>query len=270
LFAKLIKNDLKAQYWFFAILFAAAVILPFVVYLITPEAATEDIQYTLRLLAQNLGPAGVVIISLIFSAISLSENFSGNGAYLMFSIPAKTRSHIASKAIIFYLFFIPTIIIANLCGCLVDMDFRPLSEEIYSIKTPIENIINVSGVYNLNEYYNYIINFVCDSLNTLSIPLIIYSFILADISFGQLWGNHKKAGRIVFVVGAIVLFTTFGIFHDLASEYYFKRVWMFPESFTIHTLYSIRDIIDTVLMILVITALLRFSNWTYTKKINVI
>jgi hypothetical protein len=272
LLKKLIKNDFISQYWFFAILFAAAVVLPIIVYLITPTADTDQIPYALRLMAQNLGPAGVVIVSLIFSAIMLGENFSGSGAYLMFTIPAKTRSHIASKAIIFYLFFVLTVVFSILAGCLVDMDFRPLSSEINSIGDRFATLAAVSGGITVSgqpAVYT-LINIITDILNYLVVPLVIYAFILTTISFGQLWGNHKKAGRIVFVVGAVALLTVYAIFHSLVEQYFFKRVWMMPSGFTIQTLYSIRNIIDTLLIFVLIAALLRFSEWVYTKKINVL
>jgi hypothetical protein len=271
LLKKLIKNDFKSQYWFFAILFAAAVVLPIILYALTPNAETEEIPYAMRILAQNLGPAGVVIISLIFSAIMLGESFSGSGAYLMFSIPAKTRSHIASKAIIFYFFFVLTVVFAVLAGCLVDMDFQPLSREINTIGDRFQTLAAVSGgiaVPGQSVIYTFI-TIITETLSYLAAPLVLYAFILATISFGQLWVNHKKAGRIVFVVGAVALLTVYAIFHGLVEQYYFSRVWMFPEGFTIHTLYSIRDIIDIVIMFVVILALLRFSNFVYTKKINV-
>jgi hypothetical protein len=272
LLKKLIKNDFKSQYWFFAIVFVAALILPFAVFLVTPNFDRDELQYAWRLLMQALGPSAVVIISVIFSAITLADNFSGNSAYLMFSIPAKTRSHIASKAIIFYFFFVLTIIFAITCSCLVDMDFSPLASFFKSFTDQFETLIAVTknnvftGISTADIYINTISGFI----NMLGLPLLLYAFILAAISFGQLWGNHKKAGKIVFVISGIAVLSVFAVFYDLVTQYYFKRVWMFPEGFTIYTLYSIRDILNVVLMIAVIIALLRFSNWTFTKKINVL
>jgi energy-converting hydrogenase Eha subunit F len=266
LLGKLIKNDFKTQAWFFALLFAAALVLPVIVFLLTPDTITDEIQYTVRLLAQNLGPVAVVIVSIIFSAIVFAENFGGNASYLQFSIPAKTRSHIASKTIMFYVSFVLTIIFALIFSCLCDMDFSLLSDTVNPIENHFKAIFGFQGNITADHY----VGAVCGILNIFAVPLILFGLIAATVSFGHLFGMRKKAASIGFVVAVIVIFSIYGVFHELFTQYFFTRVWMFPEGVTIRTLYIIRDIFDTVIMYLVIWFMFRFNDWVFTKKINLL
>jgi hypothetical protein len=262
---KLIKFDFKTQYWLFALLFAAAVVFPTIAFMLTPKSDTNEIQYTIRLLAQTLGPVGVIIISVIISAIFFAENFGGNGGYLLFSIPAKIRTQIASKALTFYVFFALTIFFAILCSCLCDMDFEPLTDVIDSIQGTFLTLIT-PGSYSADAY----VSALCGMLNYLAVPLIAFSYIAAVTSFGHLFGTRKKAGAIGCVVATVIIVTVWGVFHELLTDYYFKRVWMFPEGFTMGTLYMIRDIFDTAIMFFVVYLMLRFSDWVFVKRINVL
>jgi hypothetical protein len=264
LLGKLIKNDFKTQAWFFALLFAAALVLPVIAFLLTPDAQTDEIQYTIRLLAQNLGPAAVVIVSFVFSSIIFADNFGGNASFLQFSIPTKTRSHIASKTIMFYVSFALTILFALLWNCLCDMDFSLLDDA----ANPIINSLGIIFAPNRYVTPDIYIGAICNMLNVFAVPLILFGLISATVSFGHLFGMRKKAASIGFVVAVLVVFSTYGVFHELFIEYYFARVWMFPEGITIHTLYIIRDIFDTVIMYLVIWFMFRFTDWVFTKKIN--
>jgi hypothetical protein len=267
LLKKLIKYNFKTQYAFFVILFAASIIVPIIVYILTPNANTDGIEYTWRALFGAVGPAAVILGMIIYSVMNLSDNFGGNGGYLLFTIPAKFRTHFFAKVIVFYVWFVLAIVFAVICSCLVNMEFRALSEGAADIAESFSTIIGTNPDTNYPDVRIYT---VVNMIVFLFVPLVVFSLISSTIAFGHLFGQRKKLGKILFIIGLIVAVTVFLIFHTLNYNYFLERAWMLPKPFTPDGVTIIKFILDVLFYFAVIVAFILFTNRVFTKKLNVL
>jgi hypothetical protein len=248
------------QWLQFSILFAAAVVVSVLVYLVT-FSAKDWMQQTLRVLAIMLGFTTTILLPFIWSVKIFEREFNGKGAYLMQMIPVKVRDLLISKTLFFFIWTVLSLLFALLFACLVNMDFS-VFEDIYSFV-----VINWNELTYTNEY---ILVFVIGFRMLLSV-ITLYGFICATAAFGHLFGVKKSRYEALFVIVVIVIANIYNaiINHIQFSFGPSSAIDGFVSNF-VPSLYSVMFYIDTVVAVGVTVGFFYFTNWVFTKRLNVL
>ncbi|MDR0992118.1 MAG: hypothetical protein LBL87_04360 [Ruminococcus sp.] len=257
---KIIKYDFKSQCVQFGILYAAAIILPILVYGAT-VSAENWVRETVRVLIGGLGFAAIPLLTFIWSVKIFDNEFNGKGSYLVQMLPVKIKHLIFSKALLFFIWSILSSVIALTYICLIDMNFSTF-EDIYDFV-----VRNWNELQNTNEY---IVVFVLGFRILLSI-VSIFGFVCATEAFGHLFGTKKSRYEALFV---IVFFFIANIYMTLSGNINTSidingETVGFVSSIA-PSMISVMFYIDTAIAIAVTAGFFYFTNWVYTKKLNVI
>jgi hypothetical protein len=263
LLKKLIKYDFKSQWIGFALVFALSLAAPVVVWLITPGYPNDNDDYVMRSVLGFLIPSAVIIITVLMGIAPFANDFGGDGAYLLLAVPAKIKSHIASKTIVFYVWSILAVIFANLGYALINMDFNSLNFSLNRIGERTAALFSEGGT-------NTAISFLTESINLLSIPLFIFGFMVAAIAFGHLCGTRKKFGKAAFVIAFMILFIAFLSVLQICKDAVYHQIRIMTGERFSHLMSSASAIFGTAVLLIVTFSLYRFAHWVYTKRINVL
>jgi hypothetical protein len=263
LLKKLIKHGFRRDFPAFAVLFAAAIVFPVLVYFLAPDPNYNDWHYFWRGMAGSVFPVLTVIAAVIIGVLPFKNAFGDDGAYLMLQVPAKIRTHIAAYTIVFYVYNVLAVIFARFSAILANMSF-------VEVEIITENIIDRTAEVITRGSVQSFISLATEFISVLSIPLFIFGVVAAAVSVGHLCGTHKKAGKIIFTVTFFIL----GIFFLIGVQYVYNEVefynestWNFSNS---HIVRSAVHIFETLLFLGVTFAFYRFTDWVYRKRINVL
>jgi hypothetical protein len=263
LLRKLIKYDFKTQWIGFALVFALSLAAPVVVWLLTPGYPDNNDDYIIRSILSTLIPSAVIIITVLMGIAPFANDFGGDGAYLLLTVPAKIKSQIASKTIVFYVWSILAVIFANLGYALIYMDFESLNFSVNRIGERMVSLFSEGGI-------NTAISFITESINLLSIPLFFFGFMIAAIAFGHLCGTRKKFGKAAFVIGFTLLFIALLSVLQLCKDAVYHQIRIMTGERFSHLMTSASAIFGTAVLLIVTFSLYRFTHWVYTKRINVL
>ncbi|MDR0943593.1 MAG: hypothetical protein LBM41_03580 [Ruminococcus sp.] len=243
---KVIKNDFKSQWKQFALLFFSSLLIPVVIYLSTIKA-DENLQTVLRPMSASLVPMTVTLMTFVWQVAIFGNDFNGKNAYLFHTIPVKMRTLIFSKCVFFYFWTLLSFIFALLSVCLSLMDFTPFEE------------ISSFLVRNWNELItpdDYIFT-VVTIIRAIFAPVCLFAFICAASAFGHLFGTRRVIGEILFVAG---MFLLAGIYLGTAVA----------EASNLGLSGNTFYYFDCAVSLGVAIGFFIFTDWVYTKKINIL
>jgi hypothetical protein len=251
--AKLIKHDFKSQFPAFAILFAAGLIVPLLVFVITINADI-GIQAVFRNLCLGLVPLGIVLIALFMSAKPFENDFNGKSAYLIQMLPAKVSEIMFSKALFFFIWNVLAICVAVISACFAKMDFVVFENLAYLFSHAFSDINTADEVMKL----------ICAIIEVLVFPFSFFGFIIAALATGHLCGIKRKTGEALFSVGFVLLLVIYSI---IAGN---LRIAVESSAVGFDYFDTVNYYFSFLLNLAVTAAFYIYTHYVYTKKINVL
>jgi hypothetical protein len=246
---KVIKNDVKNMYLLFLILFAAAIIIPILVYTATTNLDNE-LQSVFRGLCVAFVPISLIVAVFALIIKNLESDFTGKTSYLIQTLPVKVSDLLISKTMLYVFWTIISWFIALVSGCLTYMDFSPFADVFKYIYETI--------LMHVDKPSEYVLASVTIFRVFLTI-IAIFGFGCASMSFGHLFGTKKTLGELLFAIGFILLMTLYSM---LAT-----RLVDFNSTLPIQSYFYYAD---TVVEIAVTAGFFIFTNYVFTKKINIL
>jgi hypothetical protein len=201
----------------------------------------------LRSFVGFLLPTTTVLLTFVFLATGIENDFIGKRAYLVNTIPVKIKTLLLSKGIIFYICSVLSVLFSLLCYLFVDMDFTILPNTFDFIARNLKELSDFNG-------YLYVVLL---ALRTILAPVGIYAYVCAATAFANLFGTKKVFGSFLFTA---IFLTLCGIFVGVSSELMFR--------FDINS--TVFFYIDCVISIALTVGFFLFTNHIFTKKINII
>jgi hypothetical protein len=248
------------QWLQFSILFAAAIVVPVLIYLVTLNAM-DWAKETIRVLSVMLGFTATILLPFIWSVKIFEREFNGNGAYLMQMLPVKVRDLLISKTLFFFLWTALSLLFALLFVCLVNMDFSAF-KDLYDFFVRNWNELTYTS--------EYVLVFTIGFRILLSV-ITLYGFICATAAFGHLFGVKKSRYEALFVIAVIVISNIYnGINFRMQISFGPNNETIGFVSNFAPTLPSVMFYIDTAVAVGVTIGFFLFANWVFTKKINVL
>jgi hypothetical protein len=246
---KVIKNDIKNMYLLFLILFAAAIAIPILVYIATTNLDGQ-LQSVFRGLCVAFVPISLIIAVFALLIKNLESDFTGKTSYLIQTLPVKVSELLFSKTMLYIFWTIISWFIALVSGCLTYMDFSPFTDVFKYIFETLLIYVDKPSEYVLIALtiFRFILTVIA-----------VFGFGCASMSFGHLFGTKKTLGEILFVI-AFVLVTT--LYAMLTT-----RLIDFNSTLPIQSYFYYAD---TVVGIAVTAGFFIFTNYVFTKKINIL
>jgi hypothetical protein len=245
---KVIKYDLKTQWLSFVLIFGLGVIIPLLFYVMTGNLA-DELQFTLRLLVGSLCSILVVIGTMILNAIKLENDLNGKTSYLMQMLPVQFKTQLFSKTLIFFITTLLSFFFALLAMSLSIMNFSPFSEA-YGFAVKIFESIDSQ-----NGYWTAVVIMIRSLLGVIS----FYGFICAGGAFGHLFGTQRKVAEALFEIAVFLIYVVYAIvFGELFG---FNRIA--PLNIALFC-------VDSIIAVAVTVGFFLFTNYVFTKKLNVL
>lgn len=204
MFGKLLKNDLKAQWYSMSVVFLCTFIVAVVAEIFTLTSSNKVITVMGGLLVSlALGFACVIII--IAVALMFSKTMFGRAGYLTLTLPVKTGSLLASKTIssLIWVFSVYALFLGSLFLWVFQVK-DALGEEVME---SAESLLRLFGVPSFLTIFMGIISF-CVSLAVLvlvAVQSLQLGITLSHVSLVSKFGN----------IGVIIIF--FGLFAAIQS-----------------------------------------------------
>ncbi|MDR0903334.1 MAG: hypothetical protein LBM59_01725 [Ruminococcus sp.] len=245
---KVIKYDLKTRWLPFALIFGFGVIIPILFYAMTGNL-DEDLRFTLRLLVGSLGSMVIVVGTFALSLLWLDSDLNGKTSYLISMLPVKFNNLLFSKTLFFFITTLLSFFFALLCMSLSIMNFTPFSEAYNFLELIIQSISSEAG------YFIAVALMIRSLLGIVS----FYGFVCAGGAFGHLFGTKRKVAEALFEIAVFLIYVLYSIIFNGLVEFS-------SSTATEIVLYGV----DTVVAIAVTVGFFHFTNWVFTKKINVL
>jgi hypothetical protein len=245
---KVIKNDIKTQWLPLVLIFAFAIVIPLLFYVMSGNLS-EEWRFTLRLLVGSLGAFLVIFSTMILSALKYESDFNGKTSYLTQMLPVSVKTLLFSKTLFFFVSTLFSFIFALLCISLSIMNLSPFTLIYGFFEYMIQSMNSV------NEYFasaviiiRFLLGIIC-----------FYSFICAGGAFGHLFGTKRKAAETLFEIVVAIIYVLYSTLFNGLIEFNGSTSVDFA-------LYCI----DSVVAIAVTVGFFLFANHVFTKKINVL
>jgi hypothetical protein len=243
---KVIKYDFKTLWFPIVMLFAAAIVLPVLVYIFTIDL-DEGTQRIFRCTVAGIVPSFVIIGVMLLSVINLESDFVDKNAYLIQVLPVKVKTLLFSKTLVFFIWSTAAIVVILLSLYLSFMDFTlfDVSDDIYQ---------QIFGTTIADNPLLWAV--LCFRVIFASVWYL--GFGSADMAFSHLLGFEKRSGDLLFCL----------IFLIIAIPYWIMCNAVFPHDSN-STISSSFFYFDTIVNIVLPVGAFLFANWVYTKRINI-